>query len=197
MGNIVSNTTLLLDTYSSLLKNRPFELSDDATPLVEKDKASIEVVDTLAEAELTSDAIKVLAHALSKPRAVWWATQVTRASFPEGTRPTKEEETALKAAEDWVRKPEEDLRRTAMQIADDGGYTNAACMAAAAAGWSSGSLGSPEFDPAPPPENLTSIAVGSSIVLSVYDSNVEDPEEFLVKAFKLGRALADNEIEAL
>ncbi len=197
MGNTVSNTTLLLDTYSSLLKNRPFELSDDATPLVEKDKASIEVVDTLAEAELTSDAIKVLAHALSKPRAVWWATQVTRASFPEGTRPSKEEETALKAAEDWVRKPEEDLRRTAMKIADDGGYTNAACMAAAAAGWSSGSLGSPEFDPAPPPENLTSIAVGSSIVLSVYDSNVEDPEEFLVKAFKLGRALADNEIEAL
>ena len=104
---------------------------------------------------------------------------------------------ALKAAEKWVKEPDEDLRRSAMNIADEGGYKTAAQLAAAAAGWSAGSLGSPEFDPAPPPENLTSIAVGSSIVLSVYDSNKEDPEEFLLKAYKLGRALADNEIEAL
>ncbi|AEV37358.1 hypothetical protein PSE_2850 [Pseudovibrio sp. FO-BEG1] len=188
---------MLLNSYKELLEKRPLELGDEATPLVEDNKSSIEVVDTLADAELLSDAVKVLAHALSKPRAVWWASQVSRASFPEGTVPTDDEEIALKAAEDWVRKPEEDLRRAAMKIADDGGYKTAACLAAAAAGWSGGSMGSPEFDPAPPPENLTSIAVGSSIVLSVYDSNVEDPKEFLVKAFKLGRALADNEIEAL
>ncbi|MFS8181205.1 DUF6931 family protein [Pseudovibrio denitrificans] len=193
----MTNTTLLLNSYKELLEKRPLELGDEATPLVEDNKSSIEVVDTLADAELLSDAVKVLAHALSKPRAVWWASQVSRASFPEGTVPTDDEEIALKAAEDWVRKPEEDLRRAAMKIADDGGYKTAACLAAAAAGWSGGSMGSPEFDPAPPPENLTSIAVGSSIVLSVYDSNVEDPKEFLVKAFKLGRALADNEIEAL
>ncbi|EEA96342.1 hypothetical protein SAMN05444141_101381 [Pseudovibrio denitrificans] len=197
MENSVTNTTLLLNSYKELLEKRPLELGDEATPLVEDNKSSIEVVDTLADAELLSDAVKVLAHALSKPRAVWWASQVSRASFPEGTVPTDDEEIALKAAEDWVRKPEEDLRRAAMKIADDGGYKTAACLAAAAAGWSGGSMGSPEFDPAPPPENLTSIAVGSSIVLSVYDSNVEDPKEFLVKAFKLGRALADNEIEAL
>jgi len=193
----VTNTTFLLNSYKELLEKRPLELGDEATPLVEDNKSSIEVVDTLADAELLSDAVKVLAHALSKPRAVWWASQVSRASFPEGTVPTDDEEIALKASEDWVRKPEEDLRRAAMKIADDGGYKTAACLAAAAAGWSGGSMGSPEFDPAPPPENLTSIAVGSSIVLSVYDSNVEDPKEFLVKAFKLGRALADNEIEAL
>ncbi|MGH0003360.1 DUF6931 family protein [Pseudovibrio ascidiaceicola] len=197
MENSVTNTTLLLNSFKDLLKSRPLELGDEALPLVEDQKPSIEVVDTLAEAELTSDAIKVLAHALSKPRAVWWASQVSRATFPEGSQPPNEDEIALKAAEDWVRKPDEDLRRAAMKIADDGGYKSAASLAAAAAGWSGGSMGSPEFDPAPPPENLTSIAVGSSIVLSVYDSNVEDPEEFLVKAYKLGRALADNEIEAL
>ncbi|WP_109317354.1 DUF6931 family protein [Pseudovibrio ascidiaceicola] len=197
MENSVTNTTLLLNSFKDLLKSRPLELGDEALPLVEDQKPSIEVVDTLAEAELTSDAIKVLAHALSKPRAVWWASQVSRATFPEGSQPSNEDEIALKAAEDWVRKPDEDLRRAAMKIADDGGYRSAASLAAAAAGWSGGSMGSPEFDPAPPPENLTSIAVGSSIVLSVYDSNVEDPEEFLVKTYKLGRALADNEIEAL
>lgn len=197
MENSVTNTTLLLSSFKELLEKRPLELGKVAVHLVKDDKPSIEVVDTLAEAELTSEAIKVLAHALSKPRAVWWASQVSRATIPEGGTPSEEDDNALKSAENWVRKPDEDLRRAAMKIADDGGYKTAACLAAAAAGWSSGSMGSPEFDPAPPPENLTSIAVGSSILLSVYNSNVEDPEEFLVKTFKLGRALADNEIEAL
>ncbi|KZL12570.1 hypothetical protein PsAD2_03876 [Pseudovibrio axinellae] len=197
MEKVPTNNTLLLTPFKSLNEQRPLELGDDAKLLIDDGNAAIEVIDMLANESLISDAIKVLAHALSKPRAVWWASQVTRASFPESTSPSQQDETALKTAEDWVRKQDEDLRVTAMKVADDGQYKSAASLAAAAAGWSGGSMGSPEFDPVPPPENLTSIAVGSSIALSVYDSNVEDPKEFLAKAFKLGRALADNEIEAL
>lgn len=179
------------------MRARPFDLGDEAQIVIDQGKKSIDVVDSLAEEGLTSDAMKVLAHALSKPRSVWWAIQVCKASFPEGEEPPKSDQKALEAAEKWVKGPDEDLRRAAMKIADDGGYKTAAQLAAAAAGWSGGSLGSPDFEPAPPPENLTSIAVGSSIVLSVYGSNKEDPEEFLSKAYKLGRALAENEIEAL
>ena len=92
MNNNLINTTLLLSTYDILRKKRPLELSKDAEKFIEEESNSINIVDSLAEEGLTSDAIKVLAHALSKPRSVWWAIQVCRASFPEGEEPPKDDQ---------------------------------------------------------------------------------------------------------
>ena len=73
-------------------------------------------VASLNAAGLYPASMAVLAHALPKREAVWWAcTSVRRAGAPQPGSPDLE---ALAAAENWVRRPTEENRQAAKLAAD-------------------------------------------------------------------------------
>lgn len=118
----------------------------------------------LLAADRAPDALRLIAHALPKREAVWWACMCARAV--PALEPNALDAEALVAAELWVRKPDEAARRATMEIAQKGGFRSAEAWAAVGAFWSGGSM-SPEGQPEVlPAEHLTGVAVVGSIMMA-------------------------------
>jgi len=124
-----------------------------------------EGVTALAAAGFGPEAARLVAHALPKREAVWWACMCARA-VPDASLPAADL-AALTAAEHWVRKPGDDaLRRACMQAAEKTGFRSPEAWAAVGGFWSGGSM-APEGLPAVPPgEHLTGVAISGAIVLA-------------------------------
>lgn len=109
-----------------------------------------------------SEAIIFLAHLLPRREAVWWAVQCVRAML--GSRA---EDEALRAADEWVRTPEEDKRRAALDTASAADPRAPTTWLAYAAGWSGGSLSAPDQEPARPPPAACATAANAAVMLAV------------------------------
>ena len=116
-----------------------------------------EALDRLTAGGFLVEATRLVAHALPKREAVWWAcmcaVHTAPADLPDADRQCRE------AAEDWVRQQTETSRRTAFDLAQASGFGTPEAWAAVAAFWSGGSM-APEGQPAvPPAPHLTGTAV--------------------------------------
>ena len=107
------------------------------------------------------DAVVYCAHMLARRESVWWGCQCVRAIAAGMT------DNALLAAEAWVRDPEEESRRAALEIGNAGNLRVATTWLARAAGHAGGSL-SPEgaFPIAAPPQ-MTASEVKAAIILAI------------------------------
>lgn len=121
-------------------------------------------LDALLAAGRLPDAMRLLAHALPKREAVWWACMCAR-GVP-ALAPRAQDLEALAAAEAWVRKPEEATRRACMTAGEKAGFVSPEAWAAAAAFWSGGSMAPEGLDPVPPAEHLTGAAVSGAIIMA-------------------------------
>lgn len=166
-----------------------FELSPPAEKLLEDAPTPVDFLERLAAAGLLSDAIAFLARALPKREAVWWACVCARETADP--QASEKDRLALQAAEAWVYKPQEDLRRKAMAAAEAAGFGSPESWAAVAAFWSGGSVAPPEGPMVAPGEDLTPRAVAGAVMLAAVRTEPERAEErhrlFLVK----GRDIAD------
>jgi hypothetical protein len=121
-------------------------------------------IEAFVAAARMTDAMRLIANALPKREAVWWACMCARA-VPVAT-PHPADIEALTAAELWVRKPDETARRAAMEVAQKGGFRSPEAWAAVGAFWSGGSM-APEGQPVvPPAEHLTGVAVSGAVMLA-------------------------------
>ncbi|UPY37741.1 hypothetical protein [Sediminicoccus sp. KRV36] len=121
-------------------------------------------LEALLAADRAPDALRLIAHALPKREAVWWACMCARAVPALTPNPLDAE--ALTAAELWVRRPDEASRRGTMEVAQKGGFRSAESWAAVGAFWSGGNMsaeGQPEVLPA---EHLTGVAVVGAIMMA-------------------------------
>jgi hypothetical protein len=129
-----------------------FVLGEEAGALLQEEVTPHAFLDLLIAHELFPDAARLLAYALPKREAVWWAClcvrHVAADTPPAGLA-------ALEAAERWVIEPHEAHRRAAMQAAEELEFQTTASWAAVAAFWSSGSMAPPEAPPVTPGEFLT------------------------------------------
>ena len=159
------------------------ELDADCATLVEGAATAEAAIARLEAAGRLIEACRVVAHALPKREAVWWACMCARGAPPDAAR-KPEDLAALCAAEAWVRRPEEALRRTALGAAEAAKFRSTEAWAAVGAFWSGGSM-APEGQPAvPPPEHLTGVAVSGAVVLAAVRAEVN------THAKRLGRFLA-------
>lgn len=128
------------------------------TTLVEEALARLEAAGQLMPA------CRLVAHALPKREAVWWACMCARAVPDEKATPL--DGAALEAAEAWVRRPEEAARRACMAAAEKSNYRSTEAWAAVGAFWSGGSM-APEGQPVVPPgDHLTGTAIGGAVILA-------------------------------
>lgn len=159
------------------------ELDADCAALVEGAATAEAAIVRLEAAGKLIEACRVVAHALPKREAVWWACMCARGAPPDAAR-TPDDLAALTAAEAWVRRPEEANRRAAMGAAEGAKFRSTEAWAAVGAFWSGGSM-APDGQPAvPPPEYLTGVAVSGAVVLAAVRAEVN------THAARLGRFLA-------
>lgn len=125
----------------------------------------------LIEAGLWTDAIRFLAFALPPREGTWWACLSARRALGERGRDRLLEQSAIEAAEAWVREPCEEKRRACLAAAEAVGCDGAAGYAALAAFWT-GNLASPDAPEIPPDARLAPAAVGAAVLLGALGCNL-------------------------
>jgi hypothetical protein len=148
-----------------------FELDDQAKPLLEPQLTVRQFFVVLGKQQMHADAARLLAHALPKREAVWWAAQCVRVAFGDQLGP------ADKAA----------------AAAEKTKHETAAGWAAGAAFWSGGSIAPAGLPEVPPKETLTAQAVVVAITMSA----ASDPKRMAarqVEFLALGARVADGEV---
>lgn len=152
-----------------------FPLGDEARALLRSDLTVRPYLDVLMKERHYLDAVRLLAHALPKREAVWWACHCAR--MVARGEPPEAEARALEAAEAWAASPGEDARRAAMTAAEAAGFASPAGCAAAAAFSSGGSLAPPNVPAVPPADHLTAHFAASSVLFAAVISEPEKAEE--------------------
>jgi len=154
--------------------------------LLVEDMPAPRFVELLASREQYLDAVRVVAHALSKQAAVDWACRCVRVAF--GDDLSAVESAALAAAETWVTDPTEERRRQA-GLAADAAKQAPAGWAAMAAFWSGGSMAPPQAPVVPPGPTLTAHAAGGAIMLAAVSRHPEKAPQKYARFLELGREL--------
>ena len=139
-------------------------LTPEAAAATEGCAQVVEALDRLEAGGLLLEATRLVAHALPKREAVWWASMcavhTAPADLPQADRIARE------AAEDWVRQQTEKSRRVAWDHAQASGCATPEAWVAIAAFWSGDSM-SPEGQPAvPPAPHLPGTAVAGAVALA-------------------------------
>ena len=134
------------------------------------------------------EATRLVAHALPRREAVWWACMcATHTAPPDLSAPDRE---ARETAEHWVRQQSDKLRRAAMAHAETAGFGTPEAWAAVAAFWSGDSMsleGQPLVPPAP---HLAGTAAAGSIALASVRGDPRRQTSRLKRFLESGRNIA-------
>ncbi|MGH7153961.1 MAG: DUF6931 family protein [Acetobacteraceae bacterium] len=139
-------------------------LDDQAEAAVKDCRTAPEALDALEAAGLLLQAARLVAHALPKREAVWWACMCAQHTAPADL-PAPDRQ-ARETAEAWVRDPSDKLARQALAEAQAGGCTSPEAWAGVAAAWSGESLAPAGQAIVPPSPHLTGTAVIGSVQLA-------------------------------
>ena len=147
-----------------------------------------DALDRLEAAGFLMEATRLMAHALPKREAVWWACMCAAHTAPPDLPETDRH--AREAAEHWVRQQSDALRRGAMQQAEAGGFATPEAWAAVAAFWSGDSM-APEGQPAvAPAPHLPGTAVAGAVVLAAVRGDPARQPARLKRFLESGRNIA-------
>jgi hypothetical protein len=118
---------------------------------------------SLAQGPTPEDALGFCAYLLPRREAVWWSCQCVRCLTPQ---PAENELKGLQAAEAWVKAPQDEVRRAALEVGMAGDRNAAATWCALAAGWSGGTMPAAGH-PVPVPPHLTAKAVRIAVLTAL------------------------------
>jgi hypothetical protein len=121
-------------------------------------------IDRLEAAGFAAEAVRLLAQALPKREAVWWACVCTTVTAPRDL--SEFDRLARETAELWVRQQSDDVRRAAMAHAEAGGFGTAETWTAIAAFWSGDSTAPLGQAPLPPLPDQSGSAVAAAVTMA-------------------------------
>jgi hypothetical protein len=106
--------------------------SPQAAALIKPEMTPTQYVGALEQNKLTGDAIQTLAHGMPERESVWYACQ---SSQRVAGQMTPADQSALKAAEAWVKNPNPATQAQAATAASAANYNGPGAWAAQAAAW--------------------------------------------------------------
>lgn len=140
---------------AELMRDMP--LSDAAAPLLASARNPRDLIDKLLAAGHASDALRVLLRALPKRYAIAFVCDCIRKDA--GITPLPAVDAAcLVSAEAWLVDDSDAKRRDSAERADAAGRSSPSAWAAAAAGWSGGSLAPRGYTEVAPPQHMYAVA---------------------------------------
>lgn len=145
----------------------------------------------LAAGETPEDALTFCAYALGRREAVWWGCQCVRsvaAVAPGG------EDACLRAAEDWVREPEDGRRVAALRLGGTSDRRGATPWLALAAGWSGGNISTVEGGFVASQPEMTAKAVRTAILIALARVGAKDRGQRLGLCVDGGARLMQHEV---
>jgi hypothetical protein len=142
----------------------------------------------LEQAGLHTEAVRLIAHALPRREAVWWACMCARHTAPDALPPA--DQRALQAAENWVFRGEDAARRAGFEHAQEANFASPEAWAAVAAFWSGDSMAPAGQAAVPPAPHLAGIAVAGSTLLAAVRSAPERRPGRMARFIESGRAIA-------
>jgi hypothetical protein len=168
----------VFEAFPSLRRHAPAP-ADDCAPL--------DFARRLVASARAADAIVFLAHLLPRREAVWWARQCVVAI--QGA--AAEADPATRAADAWVRAPEEDTRRAALEIAAAGDEGRAPTWLARAAALSGGSRTPPDQEPRLPQPAACAQAANAAIILAICSAERQAVPAWIEACAEAGIRFAD------
>jgi hypothetical protein len=165
-----------------------FELGEQAKALPQAGLSPGAFLEKLLNERLLPDAIRLLAFALPKREAIWWAAKCAR--LVGGTTMPAEQQAALQVAERWCLAPTEELRRAAMAASEKAQLRSPAGCTALAVFFSGGSLAPPDVPAVPPAEDLTARTVVGAVLMAAVVTEPEKAEQKYQRFVEQGLALA-------
>jgi hypothetical protein len=148
------------------------ELEPEAEQLLAPDMSARDFALALAAAGRVTDALAIVAHAMPRREAVWWAWASARRVLVEpAPAPVR---AALDATERWIAQPTDAHRRAAMQAAEAATFGTPAGAAGLAAFFSGGSIAPAGLPDVHPTEFITARAVAGALLMA---GLVGDPAE--------------------
>lgn len=166
-----------------------FELTVEARTLLDEQQSPDAFLDLLLKHGHLPDAIRLLAFGLPKREAVWWACQCVRDCLPPDAPPKLLE--AVKAAEDWVKKPTEENRWAAKDPGERAGYDKAAAWPALGAFWSGGSMVPAHLPAMAPGPTFTGMAVSGAVLLGAVQRDPANAMELYKRYIDMGIDIAN------
>jgi len=163
-------------------------LPPEAASLLQGRADVAEAIGVLESAGFAPDAVRMMAHALPKREAVWWAcmcaANTAPADLPEPDRLARE------TAEIWVRQQKDEQRRAAMTHAEASGFQTPEAWSGVAAFWSGDSMSPVGLPVVPPPPHAVGGAVAGAVALSAARGDVKRHPERLKRFLESGRNIA-------
>jgi hypothetical protein len=142
----------------------------------------------LEEGGFAAEAVRMLAHALPKREAVWWACMCATNTQPEDLG--EADRLARETAELWVRQQKDEQRRAAMKHAEAAAFSTPEAWAGVAAFWSGESIAPEGVPNVPPPPHAVGGAVSGAIALAAVRGEVERQPARLKRFLESGRNIA-------
>lgn len=165
------------------------DLEKEARAVLDEKHTPEQYIQALMADKQYYSAVVLMAHALPRRESVWWACVCSKATITATT--SKDNLEALKAAEQWVYTPTEDVRRLAEKLAEVTEFVTPYSWAAMAAFWSGGSITGINEPAVPPAQYLYANAVAGSINLAATFSKHNLPETLYLKFIKQGFDIAN------
>jgi hypothetical protein len=165
-----------------------FETARDDIGVEASDEPSLAFLQSLAAAQAWDKAISFCAYLLPRRAAIWWGCQ----SLRRMTQLTPPEADILAVAEAWVREPEEERRRAALDLGHGDPRLPATWMALAA-GWSGGNIVPPQMGIVPAPPHQTARAVRAGLLMATAQIPAENFASVMQGCIDAGMQLAASE----
>ncbi|MDH3325970.1 MAG: hypothetical protein OEM38_04550 [Gammaproteobacteria bacterium] len=148
------------------------DLEKTTLPLLKSEQSLSDFIQSLLQNHALKDAIGVIAQALPAREAVYWASLCVKDIL--GDKPNLDDANALRAADQWMVKPNEDDRYLNLHMAEKLEYATAASWVANAVFWSGGSITPKGEAKVEAPDGVFGKAVTGAILLA---SAHEDPKQ--------------------
>ena len=177
----------IMDTDFTAIRPRVALSTDAATVLTDVTKVP-DALQRLEAGGFLVEAARLVAHALPKREAVWWACMCATHTAPADL--SANDRIARELAEEWVRQQTDKGRRDAMAKAEAVDFATPEAWAAVAAFWSGDSMAPAGQAAVLPAAHLCGTAVAGSVVLAAVRGDPTRQPARLKRFLESGRNIA-------
>lgn len=157
------------------------------------DAPPLDYLTRLVNSDTPEDAITFFAYLAPKREAVWWACRCVRL-LGRGQHVARGSPLALSEA--WVKEPDEDKRRAALNMAEAADSGAAETWTAYGAGWSGGNIAADENPSILAAPHLTAKAVRAAVLIAIAEGPPRERRERLRRCFDEAMRIAHDDMQA-